>query len=726
MPRLATKEIDLSMREFSRGVVGGVSERGISRVNWLAGADNLYGRPYRGMRVRPGSRDISTSYLIDAPHSLMGYYGGTNKLFVGASNKIYEAQATAYPAQTLPATHPAGSDLWSHVNLNGLLVTTQRGGSKVPLEYDGASWKELKLPKPASAPTFAANTNTGGVVDVGVHYYRLRWRHANGNSMVGPVGTAPTVSAPNQTVNINANLVPGSPRDDYLGWTLERTKVNGTVNGPFWFEADGTATTYASISSDAQLGYMVDDGLHGEPPHVDGVTAFAGLLWGWAGSSLYASMNIGDLEATGIANFDADDLYQITKDDGDTIQLCIVVIDELLILKRRSAHIISGVDKESFVLTSIVYADPSRGSEAGCAGPRAACVIGGKAYFWGESGGLFSYQRGRVQPEAWIEMGRYLDTLNTSAPDKIVLLNHEGNFMLAWYPKGSDPLAEDQIVYDARFKQWWHWLGWPASDVIELKGGLFNSATLVFCGDENRGEFGTIVSGSEILDDYILVGGVIIPVTAAIPPGTVTVGDVVAGDTSLLMSAAALATVVDGTFVIGGVRYHRCNVTLGSTIMSIAVHYKLWAAFDGFMDEKDATGQNGIAVPVAMETPWLDGGVPDEWKDLDRVSFSSESDQLAVSIAIATDPPGVERALNLTTSTQGKNWAADTVSDPDDLTWDVDDWAADAPATVASGVPFGTTARRFKFTVSASPTGDFRPTGLENVAVLLPDKETNL
>jgi hypothetical protein len=475
MPRLATREILLSLRDFSGGIKSGISERGLTKINWLAAADNFYGRPYRSLRVRPGTRDLSSDVLSDSPHSLMGFYSeGGNKLFVGAGQKILEVTSGAYNLQSPPSGHPANSDIYSHTNLDGVLVATQRGGALTPLMYDGV-WKELRLPKPTDAITFAVASAiippTLGV-DVGDHYYRIRWRFSMGSSLVGPVSPKVTVAAPNQTVNINGGLA-ASGRSDYTGWTLERTKVNGSAIGPWWFVADGNSTTYADAAPDASLGYMADNGLHGEPQHFDGITNFTGRLFAWTGSLLYASQAAyGDLEATGIANWDADLVFPVAKDDGDSIQVALAVIDELLILKKRSVHVLSGQDPDSYILTPVVSADPSRGSEAGCAGPRAACVIGGVAYFWGESGGLFSYSRGQVKPVAWLEMGRYLDELNTAALDNLLLINHQGNYMLAWYPKNTVSDALDQLVLDARFGKWWHWVGWAARDAIELKSGI--------------------------------------------------------------------------------------------------------------------------------------------------------------------------------------------------------------------------------------------------------------
>lgn len=709
-PRHATVEFPITLHDFSRGIVGGISERGSRNVNWLAAADNYYGRPLRGIRVRPGTRDLSTAVLSDSPHSLMGFYsGGGNKLFVAASNKILEVGSSAYTLQTLPGSHPASSDIFTHTNLDGVLITTQRTGALTPLMYDG-TWKELKLPVPTVAIGFAADT-AGGSVDAGTHYYRIRWRFAKGSSLVGPVSAAHVVAGPNNTVNINAGL-DASTRSDYLGWTLERTKVNGVAAGPFWFVADGTGTTFADTKADASLGYVADEGLHGEPPHFDGIAAHTNRLFGWSGSSLYASQRaFGDNEATGIANFDADNLFPVAKDDGDTIQLCLVMPNgELLILKRRSVHILEGVDLESYTLKSVVYADPARGSEAGCAGPRAGCVIGGTAYFWGESGGMFTYSRGAVKPVGWIEMGRYFDELNTAVLDNLLLVNHQGNYMLAWYPKGSVTNAADQVVRDVRLNgQWWHWDGWVARDAIELKSGILGSASLAYCDPRNRASFPTIASGASITG-------------SGVPGATTVTGDVLAGATTLTMSANASATAQNVTLTIAGVATPHCNTTSGSPTVTIS-EYHCFAAFDSFKDEKAQDGTGGTAPSTMYETPWLDNGLPDEWKDLDRISFSFEGDVNAVTVSIATDPSGGSTAIAMPVSGTGSDWAPNVGSATNDLDWDLDDWAGDAPGTVSAGLPLGTIGRRFKLTVTASPNGDFRPSGLELVATLLPDKE---
>jgi len=463
--------------DLSGGIVGSISERRV-RTRHLKRANNMIGRPYRAASVRTGSRDISSAVLGVEPHSLMKFYGTSPKLFVAGGAAIHEVQSADYPVQTLPFT-PSSSEIWTHENLNGVLWATQRFGVQLPLFYDGTAWREMKLPKPAAAPTFVADSG-GGSVDAGTHYYRVRWRYNNGSSLVGPVSAGRTVVGPNNTVNINANLVPGAPRGDYIGWTLERTKVGGSAVGPFYFVADGTAGAYADTAADADLFYIADEGLHGEPPHLDGMVGSGERLIGWAGSILYLSQAVGDAEATGLCNWDAELAVPVAKDDGDSIQSVLVVGDRLLILKKRSAHVLDGTDPESFVLTPIGSGAAEQGGEMGCVGPRAATAVGNTAYFFGD-GGLFRFAGGRARPFGWVEIGHYKDEMNKALLDKIVLVNYFGDYLLIAYPVGAQTSNSEIIVYDLRFDNWWHWTNWRIVDAVVQKDGGFGDATLVFC-----------------------------------------------------------------------------------------------------------------------------------------------------------------------------------------------------------------------------------------------------
>ena len=116
--------------------------------------------------------------------------------------------------------------------------------------------------------------------------------------------------------------------------------------------------------------------------------------------------------------------------------------------------------------------------------------------------------------------------------------------------------------------------------------------------------------------------------------------------------------------------------------------------------------------------------MPDEFKDLDRVAIASAGDQPDVTVSISTDPPGSDTAIVLAAKIgAGLNWSVDAGSIPDDLEWDDGDWASDSPTGSHSGVPAGTFGRRIKLKLTSTPEGDYVPTGIELVAVLLPDKE---
>jgi hypothetical protein len=234
---------------------------------------------------------------------------------------------------------------------------------------------------------------------------------------------------------------------------------------------------------------------------------------------------------------------------------------------------------------------------------------------------------------------------------------------------------------------------------------------MVTCDPTNRVSFPAIASGATITG-------------FGVPVGTTVVGSVAAGDTTLTMSAVSTENDKDVTMTIGGVTIDHCNVTFNSNVVTIT-RYHCWSVFDGLKDETNRDGTGGTFVLPEFETPWLDFGLPDDWKDLDRISYSAEGDSTSVNVSIKADPGGKVVSFSIETVGGGADWAPDTGSGPNDLEWDVGDWAFDEPTTAAYGIPLGTIGRRFKITVSAVPTGEHRPTGMELVGTLLPDKEYN-
>ncbi len=502
--------------DFGEGIVGGRSDLGIPTMGRRLGrrayirhvrlADNAIFRPARAIRVRPGSRDISSAAVASAPQSLGKFYNASgNRVFVHAvtglgTGALYEAQSAAYATQTAPYSLTDQNLVFEM--LNGVLIATQVGGSQAPFFYyqgAGATWLTTVLPAPSAAVTFAADSIGGNLTTAVAYYYRVRWRYTNGSSLAGPVSAAHTPMAPNLTVNINANLTPGSPRADYLGWTLERTKQGGDATGPFYTVNDGTAATYADAAADAALFTLTRDTNHGSPVHVDGIVAHRSRLWGWEGSNLHMSQTIGDpTEATGIFNWIGDNIYLVAKDDGDAIVRCIVQGDRLVIFKRRSIWALEGDAPESFRLRHIY-------DGAGACGPRAVCATGATLWFDSGDGGLFEMRGDRVMPIGWTQIGHYLDARDLSRQSSGLVTNYLGEYIIFWYSAQSGATNGDQLVFDLRFGVWSHFgsatvgttvYGWIARDALVQKDELdFNRATLLFC-DPTRARANITITSS--------------------------------------------------------------------------------------------------------------------------------------------------------------------------------------------------------------------------------------
>lgn len=474
---------------FSGGIIGQVSDR-LRRPTWLKRANNVLFRPAGGISSRLGSRSV-TSWAGPGSayrcNSLAKWYdpsGGASKLFGfytdGTNKKMYEVQAAAGVLQTLPATFTPATEIFSHANINGLLVMAQRGGSQKPIFFDGTGWLDLLLPAPAAAPTVgAAAALPAGLVDIGNHFWRVRWVYKNGSSVAGPASAAagPAVLG-TQTMPLSA-LHPASPRADYLGARIERTKLGAPANGRWYWVADVPAATatYNDISPDAALNAEQDDGIHTPPVHFDGVVAHRNRLVGWDGRALYVSQMVGDAEETGICNFDPDLTYPAFTDDGDAIQCCVRSGDRVLVFKTRSILALEGDNPNNFQLRPLV-------DGIGAIGPRAAAAVGPLVYFQSRRG-WERMANGRVDDDfSFTSMGHYFDTLAQGNASRSVVRVVENEYVLFAYPDGSSSVNSDIAVYDLRRKNWTHWTNMGARDYLVQKDGAFSAATLLFADEQ--------------------------------------------------------------------------------------------------------------------------------------------------------------------------------------------------------------------------------------------------
>ncbi len=508
MPQSSAQESLTRQFDFGQGVVGGRSDLGIPIMGRRLGrmayirhvkyADNAIFRPQRAMSVRGGSRAVSSSACPQKPTSLGKWYNPSgNKFFVAtdddaSSGGIFEVSETEYTEQSLPAT--PSDKWWSSAMANGLTVWTQQDGAAVPIFYGSTNaantWLSLKLPAPVSTagtPTFGTNQVGGYLTDTKDYFYRVRWRYINGSSVSGPVSAAKQVVAASGNYKIRVTVpVPSSARADYSGWTLERTKADGSNAGPFYFVADGTAATYDDGTADADLYYRASEVFHGEPVHYDGIVFHKGRLMGWAGSTLYLSNLIGDAEGTGLCNWVGDNALFVDKDDGDSVATCVIQSGRLVIFKRRSVWVLEGDDPTSFRLRKL-------SESVGACGPRAAATRGHEVWFDGGDGGLFRLAGDTITPIGWVEVGHYLDARDNTQQSSFLVRNYLNEFMLFHYAKQGDSVNEDILAFDLRFGSWTHFAGWRCVDSLVQKDEFdFGRATYLMADPT---DYGSVAGG---------------------------------------------------------------------------------------------------------------------------------------------------------------------------------------------------------------------------------------
>lgn len=702
--RAAPRTNRTALIDFSQGVVGGISELG-RRVRHVTLCDNMFMRPAGAMRIRGGSQRISSAVLPNQPHSLGEWLAaaGSNKLFACtksgvSSGVLYEVTASAFTAQTLP--YSASNELMSYEQLNDALWGTQMLGTEKPVFFRSSNpantWHSMVLPTPAAAPTFGAD-QAGGNLTPGVpgpagdYFYRFRYRYTDGSSKASAVSTAQQVvpASGNYTIRVNTPA-PGSPRSDYLGWTLERTKIGGSAAGPFYWVADGTAATYDDGAADADLFERTDENLHGEPLHFEGLIAHKDRLFGWVGSTLYASQQIGDEEATGLANWNfTENGYSFGKDDGDAIQACVVQQDRIIVVKQRSWWALEGDDPSSFRVVPLFEG-------AGAAGPRAVSALGSTVWCFGSGGtaspnnGLHRLDGNRLRPAGWVEMGHYFDQFAPSLVGQVELVQYRGEYLMVAYSRGAT-FNDEHVIYDQRFDNWTHFTNWRMRGALVQRGSQFGGATLIWCDPRNW----PIFTKSGVLAGMTVTGPGI--------PGATTVVSVSADGASFVLSNAATATAGPVTLTFAGsIAITTCWTDSTTTVVS--KDYRIWQGFRGFKDEKEADGTGGSPVPIAIETPWVDDGIPDVFKDYGRCEVYALADNETLAVSLSFDPTIASAALSASIKNSGALWGA--------FTWGAVNWAAVNEATATSGIPEGSIARRMKARITGNISGDLLFKGL--------------
>jgi len=525
--RLGMPAVSESFADFSGGIITGVSEaaRGFT---YLKAADNIIFDPKRALASRPGYRAVSDSVLGFPPTSLMRWYGvGTTETFVAASTKIYKIVAGgAYVLQSLPIT--PGTGKWSHTNLNGLLICAQEGSADPPLIYDGTAWMSSTFPTPANS--FTAAEGTAGLVDVGIHFWRIRWRFKNGASLACAQKQLEILTSVKKA---ELTVIPLSARSDYIGFSVERTKV-GEPGLWYWVgdSASKTAVIFTDNTADADLGDLIaaEPGPYGAAPHFEGVIAHVDRLFGWSGTNLYVSRGIGEEDGSGVLNFNPLQMYPIKADDGDPIMTAVPQVDRLVILKRMSLHAFLGYDPESFARVQI---DDS----VGAASTRGAASASGLVFFYGGHNRLFVISGNAVRGFGDTEMGEYLRTILQNQDDLVQVYNYRGESILFCYPKAAATYCDEIVAYSLADRNWQHHTNIRVAAALCPKvDAEFGGATMLFADPKSIGTVpGPEIVVEEDVNDLIEWDrGYSVIDTVTIPPGTYSLSQFGVAATALL------------------------------------------------------------------------------------------------------------------------------------------------------------------------------------------------
>ena len=449
---------------MSGGLRSGLSEYG-RKVSHFTLAQNVEFRPFGAVRCRPGSQLGSTATLTKLPHTLLEWVAaaGTSNKYIAAEDKLYRYTGSALTLQTIPVA-PTTGKRWSWDQLNGSIWATVEDASSAPFFYgpDNASetWITMTFPTPAATMTLTPGAGGALATGAGQHYwYRLRHFFKDG---VSKASTPQDTGAMGANNKVTITTIPISPagRTDYLGWVLERTDALGSVTGPFYFLAEGTANNYTDILADTALDYKSDDIRDGHvPENMVGLIAMNDRLLGWAGSRVYLSQAMGDsdIDYTGIANWDARNEYDFGRDDGDKITAVVKQADRFLVFKQNSIWALEGNDPSNYRVVFIF-------GGAGCAGPRAVACMGSVGWFFGSSG-LHRIVNNDIRPFGYVEVGDVISSFSKTAYADVVVRNHLGQrVLIAFSTDGVE--NNDMLVYDQRFQTWAEWTGWYCQDIL--------------------------------------------------------------------------------------------------------------------------------------------------------------------------------------------------------------------------------------------------------------------
>jgi hypothetical protein len=484
--RRPTRRLLRGQYSFARGIVGNRSETGENQDrDYATNADNASFYKKRAAGVRRGFFDTMAGTLPFPPHSILIYYSTTGVVvFAGCANQLYRVAEGQLPVQqTLPYTASAAK--WSSTNINGVLVACQEDGTNPPIFYDGNTWQTTVFPQPVAPGVVAAN-DSGSFIDVGDHYWRVRWIFKNGSSLASPASAKVTIAGGTpQHVTVTPPTVP--TRSDYIGYAIERTKISSPT---LWFSLVSftNAATFVDTLADSALGAAigVEPGVHNQSPQIDS-KYFAGLithrqrLIGWAGGTLFISQQVADVaEGSGPFNFPALQTMPASDDVSPNRVTAVTHQGEHLIVGMTgSIAVLDGTDPTNFSCTLV-------DDRIGCPSSRGLVGVGRTAFVYSGAGTVWELTRtiyGNIRPirVGIEEVGHYLDDIDP-VHDADVVLEHDGRDLIYLaYRRNSSAVQEDMLTLRLSTRAWEHYVGVRANDLKRLKVlSSFNGAPLLF------------------------------------------------------------------------------------------------------------------------------------------------------------------------------------------------------------------------------------------------------
>ncbi|MFN0131270.1 MAG: hypothetical protein ACKVW3_01865 [Phycisphaerales bacterium] len=420
-----------------------------------------------------------------------------------------DGTGTALTSAGLFGAVVTGMACYGHANVPANATVTKINNNSLTLSVALSAPISAQTLTFSQRPTFAAD-GAGGSVDAGDHFYRVRWLFRNGTSIASIASAVKTVAGPNNTVNL---IVPRrADRSDYLGFQIERTKV-GFPN--VWFFVgtvlSTSTSTYADPASDASLGTRIDSepGPYGQMPtlsakYFDGIAAYREILFGWIGTNLYWSRDVGDAAAPGAGcfNFHPNDVQPVRSDDGDSIIQCLEHGDSLAIGKGQSVNHLVGYDRNSFQLLPTYKG-------VGFASTRGAAAHGSALYWYGGRGRIYRMAGGQVMQIGKRQVGHYLSEMDFARDGQTVMRNYLGERLLFAYGIPSDDVNEHVIAMRLDDGRWEHYADMRIADMlVQNRRDDFAGATAIFADTklvdtQEQSVFATYPSYVAWLDDNL-------------------------------------------------------------------------------------------------------------------------------------------------------------------------------------------------------------------------------